>query len=792
MKHVFLGIDFGTTNCSAAYVCDDPRHAGSQIIPVQTVQFDHDSQAGVRSARVPTILSQDFDDRRRRGVLLGWQFFKQLFLPKRRTPLLRHGHSLFRSVKSDLGSFKVYPRSFRDEYNTPESVAAAILSSVVNETRRALPGFDFARAKTILTVPASLNSAGRDATRDAAQRAGLAPENLELLDEPVAALLDLLNDPRSASLLDTKEERIIAVFDYGGGTLDVSLVAAKFDRSSTTGLRVENLAISSYRRLGGDCIDREIMNEAVWPQIEAEASCDRSTISVDIRQQVEDTFIPTVARGLKERMCLMLQPNSRPASSKVEFPLRGRIFEVDQIGRMPSRFDLSVDTFTAVMSPFLRASDDDDDDSSLLTPLCEVLEKADFEPEELNYLVLHGGASRNPLLRSFLFSEAFRQRFSTVQVVETPDLDASVAKGAALACYWKHARTHELVAPIIPQEVGILTLSEQPVPIIKCGEPLPYPDEESVYEVPTTFAVPKDRQRELLVPFYAGTPDRISGCVKLTLPPNTAQNAPVKVKLRIDRDKRLHWWYSVGGGPDLEAPSLNNPWTDEIPNGPMRRLLEHRRFIRSRVDAGEKVRLEWELQESYLLFKANEMDELEVLASDLMEATNDHRVISSLMNDRGIVCARRGHKGLALGWYERAIERDPSNACALGNAGGLLLSLGRVDEAISRLRSAIASDHSLTFAYESLGDAYRARNDEPAALREYMECARLARIETASHPEDVTAWLRLARVLRKLGDYDGSHETQRQALVVLKDERFLGDHTDVIAGPDSGFLAESE
>ena len=91
------------------------------------------------------------------------------------------------------------------------------------------------------------------------------------------------------------------VFDYGGGTCDVALVKARFDPAARAGLSVENLAISSYHRLGGDDIDRAVMDVVVWPQIASPA--ERAGLTLAARRLVEDTLVPTVARVLKERLC---------------------------------------------------------------------------------------------------------------------------------------------------------------------------------------------------------------------------------------------------------------------------------------------------------------------------------------------------------------------------------------------------------------------------------------------------------------------------------------------------------
>ena len=130
---------------------------------------------------------------------------------------------------------------------------------------------------------------------------------MELIDEPVAALLDFVNDGRAAGLLEEDRPKNLLVFDYGGGTLDVSLVRARFDSKSQSGLKVENLAISQYRRLGGDDVDRAVMDEVVWPKIEVQLGTARGELPSHVRQMLDDTLIPTVARGLKEEICRRIE-----------------------------------------------------------------------------------------------------------------------------------------------------------------------------------------------------------------------------------------------------------------------------------------------------------------------------------------------------------------------------------------------------------------------------------------------------------------------------------------------------
>jgi len=298
-NRAFLGIDLGTTNTSIAYVIDDPRFAKERIVKVKAVSFDSDESRGTRSRRVPTIVSAQFDDRRVKTPLLGWQFFRQFERKKKGAAWLRHGQNFFRSVKSDLGTLRVYPRAFSKEFDTPEKVAAAIVKGLIARAKHDLSLTELDAVPVMITVPASLGHAARESTAVALEQAGLRREQIEFIDEPIAALVHLLNDPTASMVLTTDSAKNIVVFDYGGGTLDVCLVAAKFDGKTTTGFQVRNLAISRYARLGGDALDEDIMREVLWPQVEEKTSFLQSELEADERRRVEDTLTPTVARALK-------------------------------------------------------------------------------------------------------------------------------------------------------------------------------------------------------------------------------------------------------------------------------------------------------------------------------------------------------------------------------------------------------------------------------------------------------------------------------------------------------------
>jgi molecular chaperone DnaK (HSP70)/Flp pilus assembly protein TadD len=795
-RTAYLGIDFGTTNSSIAYVLPDPREADAMKVTVETVRVETDEARGTKADRIPTIVSASFDKRRGRALLVGWEFARQFWRPRRKASLLRHGQTFFRSVKSDLGSFRVYPHAFSPDCNTPEKVAAAVIGRLLDEARRQLQGYDVFAVPVVITVPASLGALGREQTLAAARLAGLKPELTELIDEPVAALLDFLNDGRAAGLLDGDEPKNLLVFDYGGGTLDLSLVRARFDMQNKTGLEVEHLAISEYRRLGGDDVDRAVMQEVVWPQIEEHLGHPRDKLSRDLRQMIEDTLTPTVARMLKEQICRKVSDiasegkSRRPREVEAIEPVQRTFEEV----RMPRHFRITSGQFEALMRPFLAVPSEDEDKSprlSLLVPLIEVLHRGGLEPMDLDAIILHGGSCRNPYVRQLLVDVLANQEslFCNTRVLETPDLDASVARGAALSGYWRRERGLEIVATITAEAVGIVTLNDKPVELVESGQPLPFPDDSGVHLIETAFYVPQNGMREMLVPFYTGrwqgSKHPVAGSVKIHLPPQTKCGAVVRIKLRVERDKTLHWWFNVDGGAFTSAPHLQNPWTTAVLTLVQQRLQEHQRKMREVVEAGNPVSASMELQEAALLYEAGRYDEAELALIDFNRHYPGNGRAANLL---GLLCDIRRDPDGALRWYKQAAELKPQDPVLLGNLGYTLADHGDTAGGEARMRQALAADPNLRYLYVRLGDLYRQRGDEQAARREYAEAIRIAERELGQWPESGRLWWTAANLYHKIGDYEKSAEARTKAAKLDQDERFGGDHALRIAGPDSGFL----
>jgi Fe-S protein assembly chaperone HscA len=386
-----VGIDLGTTNSLVAIVADGRpvvlRDAEGHAIVPSVVGVDGDGQVIVgRTARLGASLRPQetvFSAKR----LLGreWSELQEL-IPKLPYRVMGDEES---SLRVKLGY----------QWLTPTQVSAEILRSLKKMAEDAL-GAVVERA--VITVPAYFNDAQRQATKDAGRLAGL--EVLRLVNEPTAACL--------AYGLQERQEGIVAVYDLGGGTFDISILRLE------QGV-FEVLATNGDTELGGDDIDRLLAEKLLADEEQQHGAVVRT---------------PEVASALRlaaERLKIAL---STEAEATVELPLPG--------GRSLSR-TVSRAEFEGWIRGLLART---------LEPCRRALEDANLLPEEVMEVVLVGGSTRIPLVRQMV-----AQYFERTPHTEL-NPDEVVALGAAVqADILAGNRRDVLLLDVTPLSLGIET-----------------------------------------------------------------------------------------------------------------------------------------------------------------------------------------------------------------------------------------------------------------------------------------------------------------------------------------------
>src|SRR5437764_10558328 len=363
-----VGIDLGTTNSLVAFM-----EGGSPVI----IPGEDGSNL------VPSVVALDENDK----IIVGNAARKYLIeTPDRSVYSIKR--LMGRGLEDIQEELKLFPFHLADDLQpeevlriklgsktfTPPEISAFILRQLKRNAERF---FGAAVSKAVITVPAYCNDAQRQATKDAGRIAGL--EVVRLVNEPTAASL--------AYGLDEKQNGIVAVYDLGGGTFDISILRLH------DGI-FEVIAINGDTHLGGDDIDNLLIRIAL-DDIRGDEGMDVSRngeVVAGIRKAVIDAKIV-----LSDQLSVKLD---------IELP-----------GGKHYRREITREQFEQLAAPVIDRT---------VAPCKQALKDAALKPEQIDEVVLVGGSTRIPRVRA-LVEQLFQRKPHT-------DLnpDEVVALGAAV------------------------------------------------------------------------------------------------------------------------------------------------------------------------------------------------------------------------------------------------------------------------------------------------------------------------------------------------------------------------
>jgi molecular chaperone DnaK len=479
-EHI-VGIDLGTTNSLVAYMQGEtpvviPGEDGSSLVPsVVALNQAANGERMVVGNRARTHLIETPD----RAI------YSVKRLMGRGLDDVRDELKLFPFRLEETQSGEVLRLKLGERTFTPPEISAYILLQLKANAERY---FGAPVTKAVITVPAYFNDAQRQATKDAGRIAGL--EVLRLVNEPTAAAL--------AYGLDKQKDGIVAVYDFGGGTFDISILKLHdgiFEVISTNG----------DTHLGGDDIDNLLIAIAL-DDIAGD-------LNLDLRRNGE--AVQAIRKAVIDAKIAL----SSQSSVKLDIELPG--------GERYQR-EITREQFERLIEPVVQKT---------IAPCKQALADAKLKPEDIREVVLVGGSTRIPRVRA-LVKELFRRE---PHVELNPD--EVVALGAAVQAHilagGSKATEDMLLLDVTPLSLGIEAMGGVVAKIIHRNSTIPASATEH-------FTTAVEGQTNVAIHVLQGERELADDCRSLArfdlkgIPPMPAGIPRIEVKFLIDANGILH------------------------------------------------------------------------------------------------------------------------------------------------------------------------------------------------------------------------------------------------------------
>ncbi|MDF5717852.1 MAG: Hsp70 family protein [Rhizonema sp. NSF051] len=699
-NNTYVGIDFGTSTTTISYSIIGDRNVPIETYSMPVPQLLEDGRL-YESHLVPTAIA--------------W-YKEQLFIGVGASLLkgqLQQGINLWTSFKMGLGedlgpvyyNSKLLAGHPTATIEKPEDAARVFFDFLKNQIE------DYVKQHKLpscirysVSVPASFESNQRTSLLSALSDAGIKLDGKLLIDEPNAAFLSYLaesslNGLGSLNISESSPLQIL-VFDWGAGTLDISIL--EIGRSDIGGLTCKNLAISKFTALGGDDIDKRIVNNVLLPQLFKQNSCSVDDFrSADLNKRIIPGLQKTaeelkilVCKSVSSQMVSNRLPSLATSNERLELK---RLIEIDLPKKKLNLVNPSMSycEFNEVMESFFVGAQTGD--VSVFAPIESSLHKAELHRDDLDLILLIGGSSSNPYVQV-----ALANYFTNIEIEIPRDLRSHVSQGAAVNSLLLNGLGLTLVHPIVSEPILLITRNGLQT-LIAAGTEISGINKEF------DFSTGDKEQEKIQIPLCVGNENKILTVISIDADISSGTFAPntwVRVNCGLSEDKVLSVTASIGG--DEVVSTLVNPFAN-------RELTTEERL----VFEAEKIANEMAASNGGKPSVPGLLHLVEVCADakDYLRAAETLELVQILDKNKRhetSICYyydRADKDKQAFTWAEKAYEKD-KNATNAANLAILHLHNGNSSQYESLMEQSLSFNPDLTFTLISYGRYLMGKEDQ--------------------------------------------------------------------------------
>lgn len=664
-KATFVGIDFGTSTTVVSIASKENGEEKIKTLPIKLTQILEDGTI-YQSEKLPSVIAWY------NGRLLVGEGASNLKYT------LTKGKNIWFSFKMEIGE-DLGAKYYNSEVGNMEGIKIRNPKDCVRVFFMYLNMLikkycqDNGLSDNIMyavSIPASFEANQRKELMEALETNGMNISKQSLIDEPNAAFISYILDSEESEkplLISPHYNSKVLVFDFGGGTCDISILEIG---KSTNGLYSKNVAISKFTKLGGDDVDRYITFKYILPRF-----FEANNVSEDDFRTKERQYIATQLYKVSERLKILLCKKISNQMYKLEIPDYIKSSSDKESISIPvsvetkkglliqSEFFLSTKELVEVMSVFMKSSriptsiKGQEEYNNIFMPIESAIKKANVCRSEIDYVLLIGGSAQNPFIQ-----EALKKHFDDSEILVPQDLQTHVSKGAAIHSLLMNGMNKCIIQPITSEPIFVITKDTTNKVLIPAGTTIPC-DTVVIDDLMPT----KDHQEAIELPICVGNENKMLFNLKITRDGGFLTTAQVTLALEITADKLLLAKAHCMGVSCMVEPQ--NPFANKELS------TEERIVLRAEREANIETERNGGIPTKKCLIslrKAYEDAGNDFKAAETLEQQNEIYPNPEDYNLIGVYYHNSGNKDKAIDFFERALDHNPNDYWPNFNLGNTL------------------------------------------------------------------------------------------------------------------------